>query len=172
MVLVGADIKTMAYIRSEAEFKRARVRGFWDVIGSLLTGGRTHLLSFNEVVKSSSYQQMVDRGLQDVPLKAIAGSVGRSREYTRRLLPCLGGENDKERWRKVYTLVTTGSGIRPVELYKVGQDYFVKDGHHRVSVAKYLGWESIQAQVIEGPVWVPALATPGDPVSLSSCVME
>lgn len=158
-MIVGADIKTMAYIRSEAEFRRAKIRGSWDSLLSRLTGCRAHLLSLDAVVKRPDPALMVDRGLQDVPVKEITGSVGRDQEYTRHFLPRLGGENDKERWRKIYTLISTGGGLPPVELYRVGRDYFVKDGHHRVSVAKYLDWESIQAHVIEIPELVSTAAS-------------
>jgi hypothetical protein len=149
MTLVGTNIRTMTYIRSEAEFNRARLAGFWDVIGCLILGRYAHLLPFDEVIEGLPIQQTIDLGLQDIPLNAIIGSVERGREFSRHFWPRSGNRNSKERWRELYTLAVTGVGAPPVELYKVGQVYFVRDGHHRVSVAKHLGWATIQAHVVE-----------------------
>jgi hypothetical protein len=149
MPLVGADLKTMTYIRSEAEFGRAKTQGFWDTVLSLITGQQPHLLSFNRIVKTLDIARSCDLGVQDIPIKDIVGSLGRDLEFTRHFLPRHGHESGKERWRRLYTLATTGGGVPPIQVYKVGQGYFVEDGHHRVSVARYLGWKTIQAQVIE-----------------------
>ena len=159
MILENMDYKTMAYIRSEAEFDRARRKGFWDMLLSLVSGAGLHLLSLDEAVArlhptSPSYQ-----GVRDIPLKQIVGSAGRPRDFTRHFLPCLGDMQNKERWRIIYTLVVTGQGFPPIEVYQLGQDYFVENGHHRVSVASYLGWETIQARVMELPI--PAPDRPG-----------
>ena len=149
MTLVGTNIRTMSYIRSEAEFNRAKMAGFWDVIGCLILGRYAYLLPFDEVIEGAPAKQVLDLGLQDVPLKAIVGSVERGREFSRHFWPRFCNRSGKERWRELYTLAVTGGGAPPVALYKAGQNYFVRDGHHRVSVAKHLGWETIQAQVVE-----------------------
>ena len=149
MTLVGTNIRTMSYIRSEAEFNRAKMAGFWDVIGCLILGRYAYLLPFDAVIEGSPAKQALDLGLQDVPIKAIVGSVERGREFSRHFWPRFGNHSSKERWRELYTRLVTGGGAPPVALYKVGQNYFVRDGHHRISVAKHLGWETIQAQVIE-----------------------
>lgn len=158
MAFVGADINTITYIRSAAEFDRARMNGFWDTLLSLILRRPVSLLPFNDTVKKLEPVQSTALGLQDVPVKAIVGSVGRSRGFSRHFLPRFCSPDDKERWRKLYTLVVTGVGVPPVELYKVGTQYFVEDGHHRVSVARYLGWETIQAQVVEV---LPLAGSPG-----------
>jgi len=149
MAFVGTDINTITYIRSAAEFDRARMNSFWDTLLSFVLRRPISLLSFNDIVKTLEPVQSTTLGLRDVPVKDIVGSVGRSRGFSRRFLPRFCNPHDKERWRKLYTLAVTGVGVPPVELYKIGSQYFVEDGHHRVSVAKYLGWETIQAQVVE-----------------------
>jgi hypothetical protein len=149
MAFVGTDINTITYIRSAAEFDRARMNSFWDTLLCFLLGRPVSLLSFNETIKKLEPVQSTALGLHDVPVKDIVGSVGRSRGFSRRFLPRFCNAHDKERWRKLYTLAVTGVGVPPVELYKVGSQYFVEDGHHRVSVAQYLGWKTIQAQVVE-----------------------
>ncbi len=151
MQLVNTNIKTMAYVESEAEFNRAKVKGFWEVLLSRITGRKSCLWSLGEVMSSvdkKQTSQTVDLGLSDVPIEKIIGSVSRNQDFTRHFLPCSGNRSGKERWRGIYTLAVTGMGFPPVALYKVGDDYFVEDGHHRISVAKYLGWETIQAHVV------------------------
>jgi hypothetical protein len=149
MDFVGTDINTIAYIRSAAEFDRARMHSFWETLLNFVLGRPGSLLSFNDTVKKLEPVHSTALGLRDVPVKAIVGSVGRSRGFSRHFLPRFCNSHDKERWRKLYTLAVTGVGVPPVELYKVGSQYFVEDGHHRVSVARYLGWDTIQAQVVE-----------------------
>ena len=96
-------------------------------------------------------KQAIYRGLQDIPVKNIVGSTGRYEDFTRRFLPRRSGKRDKERWRNIYTLAVTGKGFPPIDVYKIDQVYFVKDGNHRVSVARELGWKMIQAHVTELP---------------------
>ncbi|MCG3207373.1 MAG: hypothetical protein FOGNACKC_00973 [Anaerolineae bacterium] len=141
----------MAYIKSEAEFGSARKRAFLEMILGLFTGHNVHLLSFDEVADKLRLTQSIYRGLHDVPLKNIVGSTGRYDDFTRQFLPRTSDKRDKERWRNIYTLAVTGKGFPQIDVYKVDQAYFVKDGNHRVSVARELGWETIQAYVTELP---------------------
>lgn len=156
MDVVTTDIKTMAYIKSDGEFERAKLKGFWQVTWSLITGQRPHLLSFNQVVQKFDANQTIDRGVQDISVMGIVGSVDRSGEYSCDFLPSASDPINRDRWRKVYTLAVTGHGFPPVEVFRVGQQYFVVDGHHRVSVARHLGWETVQAHVTELPLVVLA----------------
>ncbi|MCB0208759.1 MAG: ParB N-terminal domain-containing protein [Anaerolineae bacterium] len=152
MNIVSINMETMAFIKSDAEFNQAKTKGFWQTLFDRIRGQRVHLLPFSEAIEDFNADLTVDRGLQDIPLTAIVGSVGRSEDYTRNFLPRSGDYSSRERWRKVYTLVTIGSGVPAIELYKVDDRYFVIDGHHRVSVAKHLGWQTIQAHVTELPL--------------------
>jgi hypothetical protein len=141
------DVKTLMYIQSETEFDRARWRGFWEIVRGRLTRNDVYLLSFNEAVARLEPGQVVDLGIQDIPVKAIVGSVGRGREFTRHFLPRVGDRHSRERWRNIFTLAVTGVGVPPIQVFKLGEAYYVKDGHHRVSVARYLNWTRIQAHV-------------------------
>jgi hypothetical protein len=154
------DLKTLIYIRSEAEFSRARSKGFWDVKRSLVTGHKPFLLPFDEAIKGLPATATIHLGLQDIPLKNIVGSAGRFRDFTRHFMPCLSDERSKERWRVIYTLAASGAGFPPVEVYKLGSMYFVQNGHHRVSVASYLDWSSIQAYVTVWPTLSGGAVTP------------
>jgi hypothetical protein len=148
---LNVDLEAMAYIRSESEFGRARMKGFLQMILGLITGNNMHLLSFDEVVQKLRLKQAIYRGRHDIPIKNIVGSTGRYEDFTRQFLPRSSDRREKERWRNIYTLAVTGKGFPPIDVYKIDQIYFVKDGNHRVSVARDLGWETIQAHVTELP---------------------
>jgi hypothetical protein len=151
MEFLNIDPEAHAYIKSESEFNHARVRAFLEMIMGLISGHNRHLLSFNEVVEKLRLKQSIYLGLQDIPIENIVGSTGRYEDFTRHFLPRSGGTRDKERWRKIYTLAVTGRGFPPIDVYKIDQVYFVKDGNHRVSVARDLNWPTIQANVTELP---------------------
>jgi hypothetical protein len=84
-----------------------------------------------------------------VPLDRIAGTVGRYHDFTRAFLP--KREEMRQRWGRVYAQAISLEGLPPIELYKVCDVYFVRDGNHRVSVARRLKAKTIQAEVIELP---------------------
>jgi hypothetical protein len=148
-------MKNMIYIRSEAEFNRANAKAFWQTRLNLVTGRRPYLLSFDEMVKRFQPEQATYLGLRDISLKDIAGSVGRHRDFTRHLLPCTRDAWSKERWRLIYTRAVSGAGFPPVDVYQLEMGYFIQNGHERVSVAAYLGWPTIQANV----TLLPAIQT-------------
>ncbi len=145
------DSESIAYIRSEAEFSQARMKAFLEIIMGLIRGHDMQMLSFDEVVEKLRLKESIYLGLQDIPLDHIAGSTGRYEDFTRHFLPRSFNKRDKERWRKIYTLAVTGKGFPPIDVYKIDQVYFVKDGNHRVSVARDLGWDTVQAHVTELP---------------------
>ena len=141
-------------------------KAFWNQILTNLGGENSRLLDFNAIAQTLHLRTQMYRGLQTVPLDKIVGSVGRYLDFTGAFLPV--SQDMGERWRRVATLYldSTGSGAPPVELYKVGDSYFVKDGNHRVSVANQLGMEDIEAYVWEYAVPVEGLAPGADIDSL------
>jgi len=123
-----------------------------DLIAQL--AGRPHrLLPFDAVRDSLRLRHLVDRGLQEVPLDQIVGSLTRAREFTRAFLP--RRESLRKRWQSVEELTRSFEGFPPVELYKVSSAYFVVDGHHRISVLRSLGAETVEARVKEFITPVP-----------------
>ena len=116
-----------------------------------LTGRSNELLSYDEVVQKLKLHTRIDRGIQNIPVKAIVGSVGRYTDFTRSFLP--RKESDKERWARVKAVMDKpgGTGLPPIEVYMIGEIYFVLDGNHRVSIANQDGVETIEAHVIEVP---------------------
>jgi len=134
------------------KFSGARSRAFWQEMINHLRGKPAELLSFEDVKQRLRLREESYKGLQEVPLSQIVGSVGRYREFTRNFLP--KRREMQERWSRVYAQATGMTGLPPIELYKIGDTYYVRDGNHRVSVARQLGAVSIQAHVTELPTVV------------------
>jgi nucleotide-binding universal stress UspA family protein len=148
------------------DFQRARQRASLQEVLSRFTGKSADLLSFEEVRdRLHAVGTSVNRGVQNIPLDSIVGSVGRYSDFSRTFLP--KNPNDEERWARVMTLVTdpSGGGLPPIEVIKLGDTYFVQDGHHRVSVARQLGAQTIEAYVNEVSTKVP-LSPDSDPEDL------
>jgi len=137
------------YVEGQNRFSALRTRSFFTQMLDILSSKPVELLSFDDVRARLALQCQVERGLQDVPLDRIVGSVGRSKDFTRRFLPRNNSMSD--RWSRVYALFHSLEGLPPIELYKIDDVYFVRDGNHRVSVARELGHNTIQAYVTELP---------------------
>ena len=111
------------------------------------------LLSFDQVQRLLRSRHEVFRGTQLIPLSHIVGSVGRYRDFDRAFLPLQGASQD--RWTGLDVALNELRSIPPIEVYKIGDVYFVRDGNHRVSVAKANGLTQIEAQVTELETRVP-----------------
>jgi hypothetical protein len=85
--------------------------------------------------------------MRTVPVEKIVGSVGRHRDFDRAFLPSKGDLGT--RWKRIDQLMQRAEELPPISLYKIGDAYFVRDGNHRVSVARQIGVEMIDAEVIE-----------------------
>lgn len=135
------------------DFNRARSRAVIRELMARVTGQNIQLLNFDEVRTKLQAQNTSSRGLQDIPLHAIVGSVGRYDDFTRDFLPRKTVE--AERWARVELAFNRLTGLDPIDVYKIGEVYFVKDGNHRVSVARQLGATRIEAYVTEIQTRVP-----------------
>ena len=109
--------------------------------------GRCTSPSFDEVRGSLRAYNRVRRGIRVVDLEKIVGSVGRSRDFDRCFTPLRASVG--ERWKRVDLAFYRGVELPPVSLYKLGDAYFVEDGNHRVSVARYHGVPDVEADVTE-----------------------
>ncbi|MBU0464642.1 MAG: hypothetical protein KKD21_11835 [Proteobacteria bacterium] len=132
---------------SDIAFSKAISKAFIQELKELLLRRSKHLLPFDEVKEKLELWHGRDIGLTSVPLNSIVGSQGRYRNFSRHFLPL--DENLRNRWKQIETAVASGKDLPPVELYKVCNAYFVKDGHHRISVAKSKNKHSIEAKVFE-----------------------
>lgn len=135
------------------DFRNARQQAALQEIFGRLTGRSTQLLDYDEVAKKLKLTSRADRGVRPIPLQAIVGSVGRYTDFTRTFLP--RQKEDEQRWARVKTVVAGKEAVPPIEVYKVGEVYFVLDGNHRVSIARQEGREFIDACVIEVQTQVP-----------------
>src|SRR2546421_1419835 len=134
-------------LNAQFGFDSSRRHAFWADARAVLTGHARTLLSFNEVMRIARMEGQVERGVQEIPLSSIKGSEGRVKDFDPSFLPL--NPRLRERWVGIETLMLQGKAMPPIEVYKVGELYFVKDGHHRVSVARHLDQETITANVIE-----------------------
>jgi len=125
----------------------SRIQAFLRDAGVVLGGETRPLLSFDEVRRAARLESQAYTGLKDVPIADIRGSVGRPNDFDASFLPVRS--HMRKRWAQLDAAMRAGEAVPPIEVYHLGSVYFVKDGHHRVSVARHLGWETIPARVIE-----------------------
>jgi nucleotide-binding universal stress UspA family protein len=151
-------------IRSAIEdFHRARRKAALQELLARIRGEPVTLLSYEEVRRMLQATTGRERGLQDISLDAIVGSVGRYTDFTRTFLP--KDEVNAQRWARVKAATMDMAGLPPIQVYQIGGIYFVRDGNHRVSVAREIGATYIQAYVTEILTEVP-LTSDTDPDDL------
>ncbi|MGD9986720.1 ParB N-terminal domain-containing protein [Pseudonocardia sp.] len=137
-------------VDAEYDFLRARRRA---VLSRLATWLRrepddvSEILPFDEVVSALGRTGERRLGLRVIDLDSIVGSVDRTRDFDRRFRP--RNQRTRERWERLARAQRRGETIPPIDVYRVGGLHFVRDGHHRVSVAHALGLRSIEARVTE-----------------------
>jgi hypothetical protein len=130
-----------------SDFSRARLKSFLNRVRSLFSGTPYRLLSYDEVKASLHLGGPIYRGIQTVPVRQIVGSLNRYDEFDRAFKPV--DDHLAERWQNIDYAFYKAIGLPPILLYKVGEVYFVVDGHHRVSVAREQGQLEIDAEVRE-----------------------
>jgi len=141
--VIDIDIVTQ---QASSDFSRARGKAVLSEIQYFLNTDRNRLLSFNDVKDILKPKNEVYRGNQVVPIKQIAGSEGRYHDFNKYFLP--KKEHLRHRWQRVDAAHIKDIILPPIQLYEIGGVYFVRDGNHRVSVAKTQGVEFIDAEVI------------------------
>jgi len=110
--------------------------------------GRSHLIDFSTIQANLEKVSELHRGVMPIPIKKIVGSLGRYRDFDREFLP-RKKEHDAK-YLSVLMAVKSGVELPPIQVYQVRDRYFVIDGHHRVSVAKFeQKKEFVDADVIE-----------------------
>src|SRR5829696_9070561 len=106
-----------------------------------------HILPFEEVARALGRTGERRLGQQLISLDSIVGTVDRSREFDRSFRPT--SPRVRERWQRINLAQRKGQALPPIDVYRIGELHFVKDGHHRVSVARALGHRDINAYVTE-----------------------
>ncbi|MDR1029392.1 MAG: transcriptional regulator [Treponema sp.] len=132
-------------VQAAEDFSRARNKAILSRIQHFMHRDKDQLLSFNDVKEILKPRNQVYRGMQVVPVKLIVGSEGRYRDFNKFFLP--RAEHLRRRWERVDQARLKEITLPAIQLYEIGGVYFVRDGNHRVSVAKAQGIESIDAEV-------------------------
>ena len=142
--------------QAQEDFVKARNKAWVNDLQNLMNPDKKKLLSFNDVKKILKPQNEVYAGLKVVPIKKIVGSEGRYNDFDNRFLP--RSNELKQRWMNVDQAHLSDVVLPPIQLYELGGLYFVRDGNHRVSVAKAQGVEFIDAEVIslQSEIQLPA----------------
>jgi hypothetical protein len=153
-------------IRAREDFDAARFKAFRRAVTAALTRRGGRLLSLEEVLEAAGAEGRSFGGIQEIPLERVIGSAayGTKRgDFGPEFLPISARLRD--RWTRIYREMVEGEELPPIDVYKVGDWYFVIDGHHRVSVARSLGRATINARVVEVKTRAP-LGPHVDPAAL------
>ena len=142
--------------QAQEDFVKARNKAWVNDLQNLMNPDKKKLLSFNDVKKILKPQNEVYAGLKVVPIKKIVGSEGRYNDFDNHFLP--RSNELKQRWMNVDQAHLSDVVLPPIQLYELGGLYFVRDGNHRVSVAKAQGVEFIDAEVtsLQSEIQLPA----------------
>ncbi len=133
----------------DKDFQRALLKASLHRLRNRLRrdSARERLLSFEEAKGRLARRSQVYRGMRTIEVEKITGSVGRYRDFDASFLPLRASM--AHRWNRIDRAYHRGDELPAVSLYKIGDAYFVRDGNHRVSVARYHGVISIDAEVVE-----------------------
>ncbi|MDR0602559.1 MAG: transcriptional regulator [Treponema sp.] len=138
-----ADLTAKA--QAAEDFTRARGKAILSRIQNFLNVDRDNLLSFNDVKEILRPRNQAYRGMKQVPVRLIVGSEGRYRDFNKYFLP--RSDHLRNRWERVDQASIRNINLPAIQLYEIGGVYFVRDGNHRVSVARAQGVEYIDAEV-------------------------
>lgn len=153
--MMAQNESKIEYSRALEDFRRARGKARLQHLWAAVTGESLDLLRFDEITTKMHSLGQSSKGLKNIPVGAIVGSVNRYQDFDRNFLPLR--DNDEERWAKVKAAMTSpaSSGLPPIRVYKIGDAYFVLDGNHRVSIARQMEMKFIEAYVTEIKTRVP-----------------
>ena len=156
----------MEQIRAGEDFDAARFRAFRRAVRNTLTGRARRLVDLDSVLSAAGAEGRSFGGVYEIPVDKIVGSAAapaKAGDFDPGFLPA--NRRLRDRWTRVYTAMVEGGELPPIDVYRVGDGYYVIDGHHRVSVARSLGRDTINARVIDVKTRAP-LSTNVNPVDL------
>ncbi|MDR1507071.1 MAG: transcriptional regulator [Treponema sp.] len=131
--------------QASEDFSKARAKEIFQGIMHFLDPGRNRLLSLDDVKELLKPENETYRGMKVVPISLIVGSEGRYRDFNKYFLP--KSDHLRPRWERIDEARLNDIVLPPIQLYEIGGVYFVRDGNHRVSVAKAQGVENVDAEV-------------------------
>ena len=132
--------------QTDEDFLKARNKALFNEIQHFLKPDEASLISFSDIKKILKPSNEVYKGMQVIPVNLIVGSEGRYRDFDNHFFP--KSIHLKERWEHIDMAHYQDVNLPPITLYELGGLYFVRDGNHRVSVAKARGIENIDAEVV------------------------
>lgn len=139
------------HIEAREEFDAARRRAFWRAVRRV--PGRYHTLrlpALDQVLKAARFEAKSSRGAQEILLDKVVGTVTAAKrvDFDSAFLP--RATRQRERWSRLFAFMMAGVGdVPPIDVYQLEDSYYVIDGHHRVSIARALGRDRIEAKVTE-----------------------
>ena len=134
-------------LQASKDFDKAKNKAVFLEIMNILRPEKKELLSFYDIKSLVKPMSEVYRGMKAVNISDIVGSEGRYHDFNKTFLP--KKEHLRARWVRIDTAYHTDVNLPPIRLYKLGDVYFVRDGNHRVSVARSQGVGAIDAEVVE-----------------------
>lgn len=126
-------------------YRRVTLLGWLGNLWSKITRRPSKLLDLNHYAKRLRLKGRHYAGIEAVSIHQIRGTQGKEADFNASFAPL--NERTRSRWLGIAIARLQGTPLPPVELIQVGQTYFVVDGHHRISVAKALGEQIIDAEV-------------------------
>ena len=142
---------------AQDDFLRARRRRMFARLSAIMRlqpGDVDVMLPFGEVVEALGRVGERDLGVQSIALESIVGTVDRGKEFDREFRPT--SSRARMRFERIAEAQRRGVAMPPIDVYRVGDLHFVRDGHHRVAVARAQGRDTIDARVVEVVTRVPA----------------
>ena len=133
------------YTIAAENFTRARNKAFISKLSNIMNSKQDDLLSFNDVKEILKPKNQIYMGMKTIPLNLIVGSEGRYRDFNKNFHP--RKEFMRARWENINRAQIKDIPLPAISLYEIGGAYFVRDGNHRVSVARLEGGEAIDAEV-------------------------
>jgi hypothetical protein len=142
-------LSELNHVEAREEFDAARRRAFWRAVIRVSGGFHTRRLpTINRVLKAAGFQASASRGVQDILLDQVVGTATAAKrvDFDASFLPL--ARRQRERWSRLYAFMSAGFGdVPPIAVYQLEDSYYVIDGHHRVSIARALGRDRIEAKV-------------------------
>ena len=140
----------METLRAHEDFDSARFKAFRRAIRATLTRRSRRLLSLDRVLEAAGLEGRAFGGVREIPLDKVVGSAvaeAKAADFDPGFLPV--NRRLRDRWTRIYTAMVEGDELPPIDVYKLDDAYYVIDGHHRVSVARNLGRDVINARVVD-----------------------
>lgn len=137
----------MERVLAQEDFDAARFKAFRRAVLAVLRRRATRLLSLDRILASAGLEGKSFAGVQEIPLERIRGSAheGKQRDFDPSFLP--NSRRLRDRWARLYQAILEGEEIPPIDVYELDGDFYVIDGHHRVSVLGRLGRDTVPARV-------------------------